>query len=82
MRYYVIIQSSSFWQVYVELPRNTDSLFPGNPGAGNLVDFLVQECDDYNNNNLEGGSFSAECAAASQQVNQYIEENNAKYKGM
>ena len=57
----------------MELPRITDDLFPDDPDAQDLVDFLVNTC--------ENQVFSAECAAASRGVQDKISENNDKYKG-
>jgi hypothetical protein len=62
-----------FPQVFVELPRDTDNLFPDDSEAQDLVDFLVNTC--------ENQVFTAECAAASRDVQDKIIENNDKYKG-
>ena len=61
------------FQVYVELPRDTENLFPDDQDAQDLVDFLVNTC--------ENQAFTAECAAASRGVQDKISENNDKYKG-
>ena len=57
----------------MELPRDTENLFPDDPEAQDLVDFLVNTC--------ENQAFTAECAAASRDVQDKISENNDKYKG-
>lgn len=57
----------------MELPRDTENLFPDDEEAQDLVDFLVNTC--------ENQVFTAECAAASRDVQDKISENNDKYKG-